>query len=355
LWNELVSSGQIPFVFDDTVVFLYRGEAERIEWLGSFSNWTIYRNDWQGERIGDSDIWTLTQKLPPDGRFEYRIVLNRNEWILDPANPHTVVLPYDLDPNSILTMPDFHVDEVLTPRTDIEHGSLSPNIPFDSKAMRYPINYQVYLPANYENLSDLPTIYVTDGNAHAAPEYVGMVTVLDNMIADGTITPVIAVFIDPIDVEQPGVNRRDSQYNMNPRFGAFVTTELIPIIDSNYKTNPHASARLILGASLGGLNAGFFGLEYSDWFGLVGMQSPEESPTILRHLSEAERTPVKIFITAGKPEYGDYDIQPLRDVLDAKGYTYDFIIVNEGHTVGNYSNQLNDVLLYFFGTEGSDS
>ena len=57
-----------------------------------------------------------------------------------------------------------------------------------------------------------------------------------------------------------------SEYNMNPNFANFVAGELVPMIDSNYRTNATAEGRTILGTSMGGLNAAYFGAVKGDVF-----------------------------------------------------------------------------------------
>ena len=36
-WNELVEAEHIPYVFEDSVAFLYRGEASSVSWIGDFN------------------------------------------------------------------------------------------------------------------------------------------------------------------------------------------------------------------------------------------------------------------------------------------------------------------------------
>src|SRR6187431_3337146 len=87
-WNDLLSSQKIPLVVEDSVALLYRGEAKSVRWMGDFNGWG-YDKKFQnaGTRIPNSDIWLLKTSFPADARLDYKIVVNDNEWILDPANP----------------------------------------------------------------------------------------------------------------------------------------------------------------------------------------------------------------------------------------------------------------------------
>ena len=62
-----------------------------------------------------------------------------------------------------------------------------------------------------------------------------------------------------------------TQYNIlrrevetNPDYAAFIAEELVPLIDSTYKTAPTPDRRAILGVSYGGVNAAYCGLVYPE-------------------------------------------------------------------------------------------
>jgi len=64
-----------------------------------------------------------------------------------------------------------------------------------------------------------------------------MKIILDNLIYDKTIEPIIAVFLDPRNPDNLEDNRRSNEYRNNINFVKYVTLELVPDIDANYKTN----------------------------------------------------------------------------------------------------------------------
>lgn len=60
--------------------------AASVSVAGSFNQWDPERN-----RLASPDskgVWTITLPLPP-GRYEYRFVINNNEWVLDHSAPST--------------------------------------------------------------------------------------------------------------------------------------------------------------------------------------------------------------------------------------------------------------------------
>jgi hypothetical protein len=134
LWTRLVDNQQIPLVIGQTVIFLYRGEAVRVEWRGDFNYWRSTGST-RGEQQGDTDLWMMTQEFPLDARLDYKIVLDSVNWILDPHNPLQQM--GSLGMNSELRMPDYVPSPYVVYRDDIEHGTLTDNQLIDSTSMSY--------------------------------------------------------------------------------------------------------------------------------------------------------------------------------------------------------------------------
>ncbi|MBN1639444.1 MAG: hypothetical protein JW866_10780, partial [Ignavibacteriales bacterium] len=196
-WNNLKTHKQIPFIINDTVVFLYKGSGLPIQWAGDFNGWNPNSTGWTGNKIGSTLVWRLMKIFPLDVRLDYKIVKNGSDWILDPSNPYIQYSGFG--PNSELRMPNWiypteTIRDPLKPR-----GTLSNNILISSSSLNYNVNYRVYTPYQYDSLYNLPVIYVTDGHEYSNDLLGSMIIVLDNLIADKKIQPIIAVFIDPRD------------------------------------------------------------------------------------------------------------------------------------------------------------
>jgi enterochelin esterase family protein len=347
-WNSLVDNEQVPFVLGDRVAFLYKGRARSVSWVGDFTQW---QNGpaLDGHRVGRSNIWIAYATFPTNARLEYRIVVNDREEVPDPANPLQQWSGFG--PSSVVAMPDYVFPQETNPRDDVPPGDLCAPAEIASTSLGYRINYQVYTPAEYEALTDLPVIYVTDGHEYTDARMGSMPTVLDNLIADGRIQPVLAVFIDPRDPET-GDNRRESEFLGNPDYAAFLAQELVPLIDSTYRTHQAADRRAILGMSYGGVNAAYCGWAYPDVFHLVAMQSPAfiGDATIYDRYTSSDRLPLRIFMSTGYP--WDFDARAMKAILEDKGYDLMYIEVPEGHSWGQWRAQLDDLLIYFLKPNG---
>lgn len=340
-------------MYEDSVAFLYRGEATSVSWIGDFNQWG-YKSDFnsKGKRIPNTDIWILKASFPKDARLDYKIVINDQTWVLDPENPS-----YQWSgvgggsPNSELRMPEWKEDPVtMYPIEEAKKGKLKKDLLFNSKALGYQITYSVYVPFGYDTAENFPTVYVTDGYEYMHERLGNMVTVLDNLIHLKRIKPVVAVFIDHREPINRGNNRRMQELAMNEKYLSFLTTELIPLIEKDYSVAKDASQRAILGNSMGGLSAAYFAFSRPDVFGLAGIQSPAFwfRPEIYKFCDNPENPPVKMFMTTGVIYDAEEGARKMKAILDKNTCTYQYKEVNQGHSWGNSRDLIDDILVYFF-------
>lgn len=347
LWEKLQKDQQVPFTDGEQVAFLFRGEAFAVAWCGDFNRWRIDDRS-RGKRLGDSDIWLLEKNFPADARIDYKIVVDDETWLLDPANSRIQWSGHG--PNSVLLMPEYKESPYPLRREHTPAGTLSETRIFNSHELGYEVAYTVYVPP-VEDLNSLPVIYATDGHEYADERLGALPTVLDNLLAECRIEPVLAVFIDPRTPSDLQDNRRHIQYVQNERFAAFLAQELVPLIEGLYPVRSQADARLILGTALGGLNAAYVAARYPDVFGLVAMQSPAfwVSRGIYRVYESQPRMPLKIYLSSGRGEW-DEDIGQMRAILESKDYPMQALQVNEGHSWGQWRGHLADLVTWFFHT-----
>jgi len=351
-WDTLKAHHKIPFTLGDSVVFLYRGNVSSVVWAGDFNGWDPTKGGFTGTKIGLSNIWSCYKSFPTKARLDYKIVLGSN-WIMDPDNIFSQYSGVGTT-NSELRMPEWVYPEVTINKPGITRGIFSNNFTINSTNLGYTVYYRVYTPYDYETLSNLPVIYVTDGQEYSDERMGSMITVLDNLIYEKKIKPIVAVFIDPRNLSvSEDTNRRMSEYVGNKKFADFVADELVPNIDSRYKTNKSSDARAILGTSLGGINSAYFGAYRNDKFHLIGIHSPAfwYYQQIYNMYSNAAKLPLKIFMSTGTIfDTQDYALQ-MKSILDSKGYPLMYIEVPEGHSWGNWRSLLDEPLIYFFKDE----
>ena len=144
----------------------------------------------------------------------------------------------------------------------------------NSKELNRVWNYTVFLPDNYDSLNNrFPVIYLLHGNGDDENDWENGYQILDSLINNKVIPPVIAV--------TPS-GKRGWWVNTLERFESAVINELLPEIDSLYNTVSSREGRMIAGYSMGGFGALRYGLVYSDLFSACAIFSPalynEEPP-----------------------------------------------------------------------------
>jgi enterochelin esterase family protein len=353
IWSTLEKENHIPLVDEDSVYFLYRGEANSVEWVGDFNGWNYdktYAN--KGKKISDTDLWILKSSFAKDARIDYKILINGTNWILDPNNKNQQWSGVGGgSPNSELRMPDWKEDPIQIERSGIPKGVIERDILFFSKILGYQVTYSVYLPNNYTHLDKLPVAYFTDGYEYLHPKLGNTATILDNLIADKKIKPIIAVFIDHREPINRSNNKRMQELAMNPKYLDFFTQELIPKIENEYPVISNSSSRAIIGTSMGGLTATYFAFSKPDVFGMAGIQSPAfyTRPQIYSLCEDATNPKMRISMTSGLINDTSVEARKMKDVLQANSCIYNYREVNEGHSWGNWRGLIDDVLIDLFG------
>ena len=141
-----------------------------------------------------------------------------------------------------------------------------------SKFLIYDHVIHIYLPSGYEESNNnYPVVYFQDGKDYI--EFAVVPHVLDKMIEEKEIEPIIAVFITPPTLHQPKEPNRSTEYGLNDDYVNFFVSELVPFIDNNYRTRVEPGERLVIGDSYGGLISLYIGFSNTDIFGNVYSQS----------------------------------------------------------------------------------
>ena len=235
------------------------------------------------------------------------------------------------------------------------NGELSDDIRISSDVLDYDLQYRVYVPEGMRRNSQLPTLYITDGQWYISRGE--LPALLDREIAAGNIEPVLVVFVDSRNPDNLQQNRRNQQFFCNPRYVDFFTEELLPTIDKEYATSAVRDDRVILGLSFGGHNSACFGLMAHDSFAGIAMQSPANSEMVdeLRFQYMAQdKHPLKFFMSVGTVNDNTQAGRQLMETLKFQEYDLTYREVNEGHDWDNWDNWgplLDDVLHTFFSTE----
>ena len=218
-----------------------------------------------------------------------------------------------------------------------------------SRHLGYDLQYRVYVPEGVVAGDELASLYVTDGQWYLEPG--GFRQILDETIESAMVTPIVVVFLDSINPDDPADNRRNREFMCNQKYAAFFADELIPAINTGYPVKPSREQRVILGVSFGGLNAACFGVMSPDLFAGIAMQSPARGAhvDVVRELYEkSPKLPLKMFLSVGTKNDNLAAANRFRKTLLDKDYDLTYRKVREGHDWNNWRPLLDDVLLTFF-------
>ncbi len=241
---------------------------------------------------------------------------------------------------------------------DVPHGTVS-RMWYDSPTLGKKRRVTVYTPAGYETSGKrYPVFYLLHGMGGDEEAWMALgrtSQILDNLIAQGKAEPMIVVMTNGnVDQEAaPGESSLGLQApNMNlPRTmeGSFETSfpDVVKFIDSTFRTIPEKNSRAIAGLSMGGFHSMHISKQYPDMFDYVGLFSaailPREGSTspIYEDLegklkTQFDKKPALYYIAIGDSDFL-YDANTqYRQLLDSKGYPYEYFETPEGHIWKNW-------------------
>ena len=335
-----------PVIEESTVVFLYRGNARHVVLAGDLNGWNPAREPLA--RVEGTDLFYIEKNLDKYARIEYKLVVD-STWILDPLNKRVALGGYGA--NSDLWMPQYMPPGEILFRKDIPHGSVD-TLVIESSLLKRSHPVFVYLPPDYgEAQAPYPSMYVTDGG-----EYISlglMVNVLDNLIAEKRIEPIIGIFVDPrTDVRDSKTSRRMSDYTMSDTFIQFLSREVRGRLLQTYRLDPDPHQTAIMGASLGALIATYAVFTAPEVFGLCAAQSPSywwNKSAILTQARHTTSIPVKMYIDTGTILDAQEESRTMRDILLRKGCNLSYSEYPEGHNWMNWRARIDDILVFFWG------
>jgi enterochelin esterase family protein len=333
----------IPYIEDTVANFIYRGSGTNVYLAGDFNGWSSSAD--KLNRVSGTNFFYLSKIFERDARLDYKFIVDGN-WILDPNNPKTC--PGGFGPNSELAMPDYIQPAEIKYYPNIPHGTLR-DTTFYSTNLNNSRTIRVYLPPNYESTTDsFPMILMHDGLEYVS--LASMHNVLDYLISQNQIEPVITVFVPPVN--------RTPEYagNQINSFSNFIVNELLPYIRNRYRVKSGAENCAVAGASNGGNISLYLALNYPDVFGNVAAQSSNVISSISNGFQNGPKLNLKVYLDIGK-----YDIavliplvRNLKSILQSKGYEMIYKEYNEGHSWGNWRAHIDDYLKFFFPKKSSE-
>ncbi len=220
-------------------------------------------------------FWTVTTEPQVPG-FHYYFLKIDGVAVNDPCSESFYGCGRQ---TSGIEIPEPGVDYYL-PR-DVEQGEIRERRYF-SKTTGTWRRVFVYTPPGYDEHPELryPVLYLQHGGGEDERGWVnqGRVgVILDNLIAEGTAVPMLIVmengYAQRVGEERVQISPGSSRQEFQRMFAALddlFLHDLIPMIDTHYRTIPDRENRAIAGLSMGGLQAFTIGLGHPDTFASIG-------------------------------------------------------------------------------------
>ncbi|MDB4810058.1 alpha/beta hydrolase-fold protein [bacterium] len=252
-----------------------------------------------------------------------------------------------------------------------EFGSVDPANPNTLIVETHEIDYErkitVYIPAQHQPETVAPFMVVHDG-PKGKPN-LSMPRILDNLIAQDRIPPIILIQIANGGGDAQGHQRGREYDNMSGLFAEYIETEVLPRVEEQFglKLTKNPEARAVMGSSSGGSASLIMSWFRNDLYrrvlttsGTFVNQAWPYDPDYPGGAWEFHQTlipsspkkPIRLFISVGDKDLLNPNV--MRDgmhdwveanhrmakVLKAKGYEYQYLFCrNSGHGIRNAKEQ----------------
>lgn len=318
---------------DRTVTFRVRApNATNVAVSGEWPGAKSLTNDAKGN-------WSVTfGPLAPE-LYGYSFSIDGFQT-LDPGNP--AVKPARQPRTSILEVPGnpplLHEFNAAVP-----HGTMREHW-YQSKSLAKRRSLHVYTPPGYDqSRKDLPVMYLLHGNGDNDATWTALGranVILDNLIAQKKAKPMIVVMTDGhafVPAPGPSATNAENRGRSMKAFESDLLEDVMPFVESNYRTINKRASRAIIGLSMGGGQSLHIGLNHLDRFAWVGGMSAgtPETNSIAAVLADAKGTNKKLkllWIAIGKDDFLLDRNKRLDEVLTAHGITHTFKVTDGNHS-----------------------
>ncbi len=309
---------------DRTVTFRVRApNAKEVKVSGE---WPGGAKDLANDGAG---LWSVTLGPLEPELYGYSFSIDGFQT-LDPGN--SSVKPMRSPRTSILDIPG---DKPHDFRPAIAHGAVRVHA-YESKALNKRRGLYVYTPPDYDKQpsSRYPVLYLFHGAGDNEATWIVLGRahwILDNLLADGKVKPMIVVMTDghAAPPSPPGGGAGGFSRNIEV-FEQDLLKDVIPFVEANYRIQPNAENRAIIGLSMGGGQSLTIGLTHPELFAWVGgMSSAVFNPeaTLANALKDPQKTNERLkllWFGCGQDDFLIKNNQQFSELLEKAGIKHTF-------------------------------
>ena len=305
----------LPVVEGNFCTFATRAVADSLYLRHRINPWP---NDLQLNPIPGTDVWYLTIELEWAARVEYQFEILRDgkRWRFnDPDNPRLSRSP--VGDCSVCYGPGYAVPDWATVQADTRRGTLT-ELTVHSRAQARDNRVTVYQPADLETSVRYPLLIVHDGGDYLG--YASMKIILDNLIDDGRLTKIIVAFTYP--------GERLTEYPNDPDHAEWITCELLPELEEQFRLLSTPAGRCLMGTSFGAVAALSTAVRFPRSYGSLLLQSGSflYSDRDVWHGEGKDFDPVVRFVD----HYRAHPVRPADQAFLSCGAYEDLVEANRG-------------------------
>ncbi|MGH9889624.1 MAG: alpha/beta hydrolase, partial [bacterium] len=368
-WSELRDKAPIVEPYpgdpkDALATFVFRSKAPYVALLGGpdFREKPLVR-------IGDSDLWYLTARVPADARFDYAFLATDGppdyhvpyrkdrgldvrlaKRLPDPNNPRVH------NGQSRVELPGAAPQPWITAKPEVARGKVT-ELKLESAKLKETRRVGVYLPPGHDPKRTYPLVIAFDGETYGldAEAQIPLPVILDNLIAANKIPPVVAAL-----VASGATRNRDLPGS--EAFSAFVSDELVPRMRADYRAGMKPAQTVVTGSSFGGLCSAYTAFHHSDVIGNVlsnsgsfqyvlgsienDISNSVDGGWLIRDYARAPKKPIRFYLDAGLFEMNLLDSnRRMHEVLMAKGYSVVYAEFSGSHDYWMWRGTIADGLI----------
>ena len=293
-----------------------------------------------------SGLWTATTSAPYEpGTFRYNFRVNGARV----PDPQAIRFSHErVGTNSVLEVPGAEgAFQEFDPK--IAHGAVS-TVEYWSTTLNAKRRAHVYTPPGYmKNAARYPVLYLVHGAGDSDDSWtsVGHANyILDNLIAAGKAKPMIVVMPFGHTPDRAGADMLN-----NTDFGNDLLKDVIPYVESNWRTLPGAANRAMAGLSMGGAHTLNYGVTHPELFAYTGIFSMGLMDTTQLARYEKANAPALargakqfklVYYAVGKEDFLYRSIAPTRALLAKYGIKDVYNESGGGHEWRNWRRYLAD-------------
>lgn len=306
---------------------------------------------------GENDIWSVT--VGPLAPEEYIYFYNMDDVrLLDPYNPRVKVGYVTSTTVSLLEVPT--KEPAFYAVQDVPHGEIRTHL-YKSKSNNVVRELTVYLPPSYDanpNKS-YPVLYLLHGYAndhHSWHKYGRANDILDNLLAKQAIDPFIVVMPlgyggTRVNGDGTGIPGDNGIRGSGDLYERDLLEDIIPMIDKKYRTLANRENRAIFGFSMGGGQAGRYGLGNLDKFAYIGVMSAglggNAESSLMKSLAENKdkvNEQIKLlWVACGRDDFAFDGAKSTSETLNSIGIKHTFVETEGEHHWRVWRRYLRDV------------